>query len=370
MPELDQSLSIKERVEVLLEVVRPGQRALICTHDNPDPDSIASAFALGRLLEEKRGVSFTLTFGGVLGRAENRAMVRLLKIPLVPIAKMKIDDFEVLGLVDTQPEVRNHALTANLVEGKTMICVDHHPARGKSGEADYADVGGDFGATSTLLTRYLYEAGVVPDRSLATALFYGIKSDTRDLGREVSKDDLWAYAHLVTLTDMPMVSAIEHPKLPRDYFTVLMRAIQRAEVYDNVAVCDLGDVYIPDLVPETADRLASADGIRWAVVLGDYNDEIYVSLRVNDRRYSAGKLVREVMCHHPEGSSGGHGSMAGARLPHGSESPNVRTRLRRKLLREFTLATGVDPELKPERFAPMTPRDAVHDGTGPIRMLG
>jgi len=370
MPELDQRLSIKERVEVLLELVKPGQRALICTHDNPDPDSIASAFALGRLLEHKRGVAFTLTYGGVLGRAENRAMVRLLKIPLVPIHRIDIGEFDLLGLVDTQPEVRNHALTANLVEGKVMICVDHHPARGRSGEVDYADVGGDFGATSTLLTRYLYDAGVVPDRALATALFYGIKSDTRDLGREVSPDDIWDYSHLVELTDMPAVSAIEHPRLPRDYFGVLMRAIQRAEGFENVVACDLGDVYVPDLVAETADRLATAEGIRWSVVLGEYNDEIYVSLRVNDRRYSAGKLVREVMTHHPEGSSGGHGSMAGARLPHRPDvtGPTVRSRIRRKLLREFVLAAGVDPDRKPERFAPATPRPGVNESLLPARL--
>ena len=72
MPALDQELTIAERVKILLDVVETGERVLVCTHDNPDPDSIASAFALGRLLEAKRNSPFTLTFGGVLGRAENR----------------------------------------------------------------------------------------------------------------------------------------------------------------------------------------------------------------------------------------------------------------------------------------------------------
>lgn len=329
------------------------KRALICTHDNPDPDSIASAYALGRLLEQKRKIPFTLTYGGVLGRAENREMVKLLKIPLVPIHRIDFDEFDVVGLVDTQPEVGNHGLTAERVEGKHMICVDHHPARLLSKEAAYADVGGDYGATSTVLTAYLHAANVVLDRNLATALFYGIKSDTRDLGREVSGIDVWAYSYLVAFTDMPMVSAMEHPRLPRDYFAVLMRAIQKAEVHGSVVSCDLGEIYIPDLVAEIADKLSRADGIRWSVVVGEYDGEVYASLRCNDRRYSAGKLVREVIAHYPNGSAGGHGSMAGARLPleDKAKSATGRTRVRRAFLRAMILACGVEPNVRPERFA-------------------
>lgn len=354
MPQLDQTLTIQERVAFLLNVVGGGDRALICTHDNPDPDSIASAMALGRLIEAKTKIPITLTYGGILGRAENRAMVRLLKIPLVPVHKIDMDDFDVVGLVDTQPEARNHALPAERVTGKKMICVDHHPARDQSREADYADVGGDFGATSTLLTHYLHVAGVEPTTDLATALFYGVKSDTQDLGREVSDKDLWAYTHLISKTDMQLVSAIEHPRLPRAYFGVLMRAIQKANVHGNVVSCDLGEVYVPDLVAETADRLSFAEGMRWSLVVGTYQDDIYASLRVNDRRYSAGKMVREAMIQFPTGSAGGHGSMAGARLPHSpkSKSAGARTRARKKLLRALIEATGVDAQRKPEKFVP------------------
>jgi nanoRNase/pAp phosphatase (c-di-AMP/oligoRNAs hydrolase) len=354
MPQLDQNLTIRERVAFLLNVVAGGDRALICTHDNPDPDSIASAWALGRLIEEKTKIPSTLTYGGILGRAENRAMVRLLKIPLVPVHRLELDDFDVVALVDTQPEARNHALPADRVSGKKMICVDHHPARDRSRDADYADVGGDFGATSTLLTHYLHVSEIEAQKDLATALFYGIKSDTQDLGREVSNNDLWAYTHLISKTDMQFVSAIEHPRLPRAYFGVLMRAIQKAEVHGNVVSCDLGEVYVPDLVAETADRLSFAEGMRWSLVVGEYQDDIYASIRVNDRRYSAGKMVREVITSYPKGGAGGHGSMAGARLPHSprAKSRAARTRARRKFLRSLVAATGVDIHTKGEKFVP------------------
>lgn len=351
---------VQQRVEDLLAAVAGGSRALICTHDNPDPDSIASAFALGRLLEVRAGIPFTLTYGGVLGRAENRAMVRLLKVPLVPITRVDLEEFDVVGLVDTQPEVGNHSLPAEHCVGKRVICIDHHPARLLSKNAAFCDVGGDYGATSTALTAYLDAARVVPEPSLATALFYGIKSDTRDLGREVSAADVWAYSHLASLTDMSLVSAIEHPRLPRAYFAVLMRAIHRAQITDNVVDVDLGEVYIPDMVPETADRLVQAEGVRWSIVVGEHDGNIYCSIRVNDRRFSAGKLVRELIKQYPEGSAGGHGSMAGMRIPLPSRAqPRAsRTRARRTLLKKLKQELGLPSDARSEPFAPASFADA------------
>ena len=309
-------LDLRSRVEALLDVA--GEKSvLVMTHDNPDPDAIAAGFALGELLKVRTGSRYTLAHGGVLGRAENRAMVRLLKIPLVPFSRLDPDDFEVVCLVDTQPAHGNHRVTPTLTAGKKLVCIDHHPARMTSSgapAADFADVGGAYGATSTMLTCYLDAANVPFDEPVATALFYGIKSDTRDLGREVGEIDVWAYQHLIGHTDMATISQIEHPRLPRGYFATLSSAVSRARVTGEVVVCDLSVVYVPDLVAETADWLLLAEGIRWSIVVGEHGNDLYCSLRVSDRRFSAGKLVQEVIAARPGGSAGGHGSMAGARI--------------------------------------------------------
>lgn len=356
MVDLPSDPSVSARVEHLLAAVSGCRRALIFTHDNPDPDSIASAFALGRLLEQKQQISFVLAYGGVLGRAENRAMVRLLKIPLVPLSRVDPEQFDIVGLVDTQLDAGNHSLDPAWIAGKRFLCIDHHPARDWFRAAQFADVGGECGATSTLLTAYCDAAEVPLDASLASALFYGIKTDTRDLGRESSDADAWAYGHLVARTDMALLSSIEYPRLPRSYFGVLMRAFASAQVYGNVVACDLGVTYIPDIVSETADRLVAAEGLRWAIVVGEYEDHMYASIRVNDRRYSAGKLVREVIGRYPLGSAGGHGSMAGARIAFSAKTmrPASRTRARRRLLKELVYATGASSDTVPE---PFTPRD-------------
>lgn len=345
------------RVEALLDVAGDAKSVLVCTHDNPDPDSIASAFALGELLRVRSGTSYTLAHGGVLGRAENRAMVRILKIPLVPFARLDVDDldgFDLVALVDTQPGHGNHRLTREVVSGKRLLCVDHHPSRTYEGTLapDYADVGGDYGSTSTMLTCYLDAAAVPFDPSVATALFYGIKSDTRDLGREVGDVDVWAYQHLIAHTDMALVSQIEHPRLPRGYFAALSGAVRKARAFDDVVVCDLGNVYVPDLVSETADWLLLAEGIRWSIVVGEHKNDVFCSIRVHDRRFSAGKLIREAIARWPTGSAGGHGSMAGARVALDPEMPHAqRAAVRKRLLRDLSRAAGVPPSARPRPFA-------------------
>ena len=115
----------RPKVARLLALCRGKRKALLLTHDNPDPDSLASAWALGQLLEDKAGMEVTLAYGGLIGRAENRAMVRQLRIPALPVHRVKASEFDLLGLVDTQPEIGNHSLPdADL----PVICIDHHPA--------------------------------------------------------------------------------------------------------------------------------------------------------------------------------------------------------------------------------------------------
>lgn len=346
---------LRPNVEALLEVVGRKTAVLVCTHDNPDPDSIASAFALGELLRARNQCTYTLAHGGVLGRAENRAMVRLLKIPLQHIARVDPGAFDVVALVDTQPAHGNHRVTPSVLGARRLVCIDHHPARTEEDapRAHFTDVGGDYGATSTMLACYLSAAGLEFETHIATALFYGIKSDTRDLGREVADVDVWAYQHLIAKTDMGLVSSIEHPRLPREYFAALSTAVRRARCVGEVVLCDLGEVYVPDLVAETADWLLSAEGVRWSMVVGQHGDDIFCSLRVSDRRFSAGKLVRAVVQGWPGGSAGGHGSMAGARVAVApTSSKAARSALRQKLLRQLLGATGTSGVPRPFTGAP------------------
>ncbi len=332
-------LSPKAKVERLIKMVRGRKRALILTHDNPDPDSLASALALAWILERRARLQCHIAYGGIIGRAENLAFVRVLKLPVFPVADVQFDDYDVFALVDTQETVGNHALPEYL---KADIVIDHHPPREGSPPVAFLDVGGHYGATSTLLTEYLRAARVEPSPELATALYYGIKADTRDLERETREPDVRCYMWLFPRIDRAQLAQIEHPELPVRYFQLYHAAIERAKVYSTAVMTDLGQVYTPDMVAEVAERMSFIDVVKWSLAFGGYKNQLYLSLRVSDRRMNAGRLVRDA-CDGLGGSAGGHGSMAGARLPYPGAGP-ARAALKREVVKRFKQAFGVEGE--------------------------
>ena len=329
----------KAKLDRLIEYARSHKRALILTHDNPDPDSIAAGVALAYLLEKLAGVEAIVAYGGIVGRAENRALIRVLKLPVVPISRVVFDEYDLICMVDTQPEQGNHSLPARHFPD---VVIDHHPERPDSHLAPIADVGGPLGATSTVVAEYFRASGLKMPPELATALFYGIKADTRDLGRQTTDQDVDAYLWLFPMADKDALGDIEHPKLPEDYFRLYHVAIEKAHVYeDEVVICDLGEIYTPDMVAEIAERFMYLEGMRWSLAFAEYEDQLFYSVRTGDRRMNAGRLIREVI-EAKGGSAGGHGTMAGARLPMKGLSGAARKRLRDEVVRSFLDAFGVN----------------------------
>ena len=324
------------KLDRLIQYARGHKRALILTHDNPDPDSIASAVALAHILERMADVEAIVAYGGIVGRAENRALVRVLKLPVVPISRVVFEDHDLICMVDTQPEQGNHSLPARHFPD---VVIDHHPERPETRLAPIADVGGEIGATSTVIVEYFRASGLKMPPHIATALYYGIKADTRDLGRQTTPADVDAYLWLFPMVDKEALAEIEHPRLPLEYFQLYHTAIERALVYDHAVVCDLGEIYAPDMVAEVAERFLFLEDVKWSLAYGEYEGQLYFSLRTSDRRMNAGRLIREVI-EEKGGSAGGHGSMAGARVPLRGLGPAARARFEQELVQRFLKEFG------------------------------
>jgi nanoRNase/pAp phosphatase (c-di-AMP/oligoRNAs hydrolase) len=161
--------------------------------------------------------------------------------------------------------------------------------------------------------------------------------------------DVEAYLWLFPLVDKEALAEIEHPRLPIDYFRLYHTAIERALVHDHAVLCDLGDIYAPDMVAEVAERFGFLDDVKFSLAWGEYGDHLFFSLRTSDRRMNAGRLIREVI-EARGGSAGGHGSMAGARVPLDGLSEAARRRLRQELAEAFLRAFGVKPGRKPRKI--------------------
>jgi nanoRNase/pAp phosphatase (c-di-AMP/oligoRNAs hydrolase) len=282
---------------------------LIYTHDNPDPDSLAAAMSLERLMEHELGARVTLTHGGIVGRAQNRAMVDTLRLPLVPAERVEPDDYDVIALVDSQPETGNNSLPPG---HRIEVVVDHHPPRAGSARAPWCDIRPELGATSTIIFEYLRARKVPLDASLATAVFFALRTETRDLGRESTEAERTAYIELVPLVDHAMLYRMTHPKVPREHFAALDRALRSAQVFGDLVAVNLGTLGYPDLVAEIADLLLSYEGARYVLCIGQYEGSAYLSLRTEATDARAGSVMRQIVG--TDGAAGGHGTMAGARL--------------------------------------------------------
>jgi nanoRNase/pAp phosphatase (c-di-AMP/oligoRNAs hydrolase) len=181
-------------VSKMLDWMRGKNRILIVAHDNPDPDSLASAYALKHMILLQTGVEAVITFGGIVGRGENRAMVEKLEIGAIPFCQIDPGTFDVICMVDTQPGTGNNSFP---VELPVHVIIDHHPQVETALSCKWLDVRDGYGACATILFEYLVSQKIYLSTKLATILFYAIKSETQDLGREGTRADRDAYLHLI-----------------------------------------------------------------------------------------------------------------------------------------------------------------------------
>lgn len=326
-------------VSQLIDWVRGKGRILIVTHDNPDPDAIAAAVGLRHLLLMGAGQEAVIAFGGVIGRSENRLMVEALEIDLVPFAQLDLDDFTVVCMVDTQPGTGNNSYP---VDRPLHLLIDHHPASRDYPDIYWADIRPEYGASATILYEYLRTQDVYLGTRLATCLFYAIRSETQDLGREWSKADREAYLHLLSLANNRILYRLSHPPVTKEYFSAFHRAIDNATLYGQLLVFNLYQVENPDLVAELADFLLRQQGVDYVMGLGWYDGDELISVRTTVQDARLGSMIRQAL--EGIGTAGGHGMMAGGQVRDVEEDKGSQKELERLVTRRFIKALGLQSE--------------------------
>jgi nanoRNase/pAp phosphatase (c-di-AMP/oligoRNAs hydrolase) len=328
--DISRSASKLEQLANLLKDCGRRSVLLLC-HNNPDPDSIASATALQFLLKRKFNVKSVIGYGGVVTRAENKAMIQRLRIEMNQLTRVEPSRYHGIAMVDAQPGTGN-----SLIGPKSsipMIVVDHHPLRKLSLKAEFYDIRTKYGATSTIVTEYLVAAGLTPTRGVANALMYGIKSDTNSLVRGASKLDFTAFNYLSPLTNPRVVGWIERPKLSIEYLADYMKGLSSTIQYRDVAVADIGKIQSEAIVPELADLLLRLEDVCWSLCMGRSKDLLIISLRSTSRKHQAGKVLRRIIG--KAGSAGGHKEMAGGQIPLAGMTDGETQELTRKLTKKL-----------------------------------
>ncbi len=297
---------VRQRLQRLRKVCDSARDIRIVIYANPDPDALASGLALKKILEtDKRSVS--IGFTGAVGRPENASMIRRLKIPAFPVSEKEAGRSDIIAIVDSQPHFfKDFRLP------RCDIVIDHHPLTDEKPAAEFVDIRPDYQATSSIMTEYLRAAGVRPTKTLASALFYGIKTDSRRFMGDMSQGDVEAIRWLRGKADRDIVNQIEFSQFSReglDYFSI---ALVRRRFLNGVMFSHLGPVPFFDVCVQVADFLIRVENVSWALVTGVVGDTLVVVFRNDGLKKDAGYLARTAFG--GIGSAGGHESRGRAQV--------------------------------------------------------
>jgi len=302
---------------------------------------------LAHLVESQLGLPTRLTRDGLISRAENRTMVDLLKVELIPIEEIAWEHGDAVVMVDSQPNTGRHSFE----DLPLYAVIDHHETPGDLEDVSFVDVRPSYGATCTVVAKYLLEqeAGI-PSR-VATALLYGIESEVAGYPREASETDDSAIQFLFPLADKNLLAQIKNARLPHSHFECLLQALQNSFIYDRMIISWVNDLPQPEQAAEVVDFLVRFEKIDWALCGGVYRDKLVLSLRTSLHGAKSGELLRQIVG--KLGRAGGHDRRAGGciRLPSTSLSAieEIQSELRRRFLKALKIEDCRGQRLVPLR---------------------
>lgn len=299
---------------------RFGQLVSLCidrhvyiqTHNFPDPDAIASAFGLQRLLEHYQ-ISSTLCYDGRIDKLSASKMLDAFQIQMLPYAQLRPEmrESDYVICVDSQ---KNSGYMTDFV-GDEVACIDHHPTFEQVAYR-YKDIRFT-GACASIIAGYFRELGLEPDQDAATALLYGLKMDTLQFTRGVTQEDIQAYAFLFPLCSQETLSQLERNNLEFNDLKAYGAAIESIELYDKAGFSSISFSCPDAMVAILSDFILSLQEVEVAVVFSHREDGIKFSVRSEDPSVHAGELIHAALRGLGHSRGGGHAEMAGGLIPSG-----------------------------------------------------
>ena len=284
------------------------KRVYIQTHNFPDPDAIGSAYGLQRLLQ-RYSIPTKICYDGEIDRVSTEKMLEQLNIEMFSAAEVEpeLREDDCIICVDSQKGGGN----ITDFTGDEIAAIDHHPT--------YVDVPyrySDFrkvGACATIITQYYRDRDIKPDADVATALIYGIKTDTMNFTRGVTEDDIAAFSYLLPLVDRQKLSLIEHSQLKFQDLKAYGAAIENGKIYGCFGFSHVPFPCPDAMVASLTDLFLSLVEVEVAVVYCTRQDGYKFSVRSERMDVDAGELIRRAL--DGLGNGGGHAAMAGGLIP-------------------------------------------------------
>lgn len=314
MPKCSQTIhSIMSKAEQLQEYLSNGSELNIVCHNNPDPDCLASALALGRIAAAAGIDESHIYYSGEISHQQNRAFVNLLDIELKPfdadvLVDKPADSF--IAFVDHSIPGQNNQVLEDI---SLDIVIDHHPA--SDIKANFIDHREEIGAAATILTEYIQALDIEVDTVLATALQFAIKRETLNFLRGATRHEFEAAGFLQGYVDEDLLEKLSSPAVTGATLDAIATAISNRMTTSSVLLSHVGRTTERDAIPQAADYLATLEGVETVVVFGIIEESIHLSGRSPDPRVHIGNVLDAAF--DEVGNAGGHYDVAGGEIPLG-----------------------------------------------------
>lgn len=328
----------KPRAEKLLRLLKDKRNILITAHEHPDPDALASAMGMNRLLEEKLPeAKITISLKGRVGGGLNEAFVKFSSLKWIPWDESTLGTYDAILLLDTQPTFAYNPLPAGMLP---FAVIDHHRTRGRKPKCAFCDIRTEVGATSSLIFSYFMEMEVPIRPDLGATLLFGIESDLAGAAGTPSDLDNIALSGLTLIADPRKLYQMRYVDLPQSYYTAYADGLANAYWYDTALMSHLGPIDSMEKPAVIADFLLRFDQVQWALLTAEYEGRLVLSLRTSSSKLSAGDMMRRLT--RKIGVGGGHRTKAGGFIAMETGSAMEIERLRKVLRRRFLRALKID----------------------------
>lgn len=291
----------------LIEILK-GHNTYIQTHNFPDPDAVASAFALQNFLKQ-HGIPADICYDGRIEKLSTRKMLTVFGIE----AKSREEIEDIMREEDYIIMVDSQKYNANITDfiGDEVACIDHHPT---VIECDYAykDVR-KVGACATIIAEYFRQTDTPIDSVVAAALAYGIKMDTADFIRGTTDLDVDMFAYVYRTADVQKLVTMYTNVMEFSDLKAYAAAIDSIRVYQNVGFAAIPFDCPDALIAIISDFILSLDVVDISIIYAVRSDGIKFSIRSAMPEIDAGMVIDRALQGY--GNGGGHPSMAGGFIP-------------------------------------------------------
>ena len=294
------------QLDKLVESLDIEQNIYIQVHKIPDPDALSSALGIKHLLET-RNIHAEIVYKGRASKSVSRMKELLHPINVINLDKEEINPIKSsdnIIYVDCQYGSSN----VSNIGGTPTACIDHHQIH-KKFNYKFADIRSNVGACATIVYNWFIECNEPLPPNIASALLYGIKIDTLEMTRGVSKLDLEAYSELHKIADLDKMQELQ--KNSRDFEDVLSfrEALRNIYISNRVCYTYMGFNKKNEVMAEISEFLLDLGDIDFVVAFTDVMNGIRFSIRSATPNLNAGEIASEVL--ETIGNGGGHPHMAG-----------------------------------------------------------